>query len=361
MREPSFSICIPNFNYAKYIGETIKSVLDQSYENFEVVVVDNASTDDSVKVVESFGSSKIRLYRNRINVGFAPNLQRATERAQNDYMILLSSDDLMYPDALEAYAAALVTQGPRAERTVLCSTTDVITGTGELSHVLYRPPGAQFHEEVLAEFAGSMKLDGSLEVHRGLAVLQKSLQEWRAPGTFCATCYPRSMWQAVEGYDVTYQFGPDTVFLHKLLSLDPDYVYVRKRLFRYRKHATNQNATAVAQGALKAQVEGYMRILNYPDSLLAAAGVSRETFRNSYIDEICARNTLRALADGHWIKALRIFSFGLATQPTQAFRSRTAYTAAGALALGPVGKMVCRAVREKRARDARARELGASS
>ena len=51
---PFFSICIPNYNYARYVGETIQSVLDQSFQDFEVIVADNASTDDSVQVVRSF-------------------------------------------------------------------------------------------------------------------------------------------------------------------------------------------------------------------------------------------------------------------------------------------------------------------
>ena len=48
MKNIKFSICIPNYNYGSYIGETIKSVLNQTYENYEIIVVDNASTDDSI-------------------------------------------------------------------------------------------------------------------------------------------------------------------------------------------------------------------------------------------------------------------------------------------------------------------------
>lgn len=72
----AFSVCIPNFNYGRYIGATIRSVLEQTYPFYEIVVVDNASTDDSVAVVESLQSTSgisdlIRLYRNSSNVGFA--------------------------------------------------------------------------------------------------------------------------------------------------------------------------------------------------------------------------------------------------------------------------------------------------
>src|SRR5262245_7849518 len=88
-QRPLFSVCIPNYNYAKYIGETIQSVLDQRFQNFEIIVADNASTDGSVKVVEAFRSPKINIIQNRYNVGFSPNLDRATERARGEHLILL--------------------------------------------------------------------------------------------------------------------------------------------------------------------------------------------------------------------------------------------------------------------------------
>jgi glycosyltransferase involved in cell wall biosynthesis len=348
MNEPNFSICIPNFNYGKYIGETIQSVLDQTYRNFEIVVVDNASTDDSVKVVESFGSDRIRLYRNRLNVGFAPNLQRATERARNDFIILLSSDDLMNKDALQTYAEVLARRGERAQNSVLYAAVDVVGPKGELRYVHYKPRSAYHFEYAAPAHADSLNLDGDTEVQKGVDVLHWTLKSWRAAGAFCATCYPRRLWEQVEGYDVTYHLGPDSVFLHKLLSLNCDYIYVAKRLFRYRVHTSNQASTAAAQGALRAQLDGYLRTINYPNDLLSIAGVTRDSMRRTYIERMCAEPALSALADGRWLEAFRMFSFGLATHPSHAVRSKIALAAAGALALGPVGTLVCRAARRAR-------------
>src|SRR5690349_13181272 len=121
---PFFSVCIPNFNYAKYIGETVQSVLDQSFDDFEIVVADNASTDASVEVIERFQSPKITLIKNRYNIGFAPNLDRATESARGEHLILLSSDDLMKKDALASYAGVLRSLGEGRKRAVLTSAVD---------------------------------------------------------------------------------------------------------------------------------------------------------------------------------------------------------------------------------------------
>src|SRR5687767_5803737 len=114
-----FSICIPNYNYARFLGRTLRSVLDQSFADLEVIVSDNCSTDDSAKVAGGTGDPRVRLFRNRANVGFAGNLDRAASRAVGDWMILLSSDDLMLDEALATYASVVESLGERAERTVL--------------------------------------------------------------------------------------------------------------------------------------------------------------------------------------------------------------------------------------------------
>ena len=94
-----FSICIPNYNYGRYLGRTIQSVLDQQGADFELLVSDNASPDNSVDVVQSFADPSHRLQINACNVGFAGNLDKAAGMASNELMIMLSSDDLMRPGA----------------------------------------------------------------------------------------------------------------------------------------------------------------------------------------------------------------------------------------------------------------------
>lgn len=342
MNDLFFSICIPNYNYERYIGETIQSVLDQSYQNFEIIVADNASTDNSVRVVESFKSEKIRLIRNSYNVGFAPNLHRATEKARGDFLILLSSDDMMRPGALECYNEIIRNQGERAEQTVIFSATEVIDENGEVTHIKYKTPGEIRINRVPVERVMDLGLDGSIEVMRGQDVLRRSILERRHPGIFCATAYPRRLWQRVEGYDVTYHSMPDAAFLHKLLVLDTDYIYVHRCLFAFRVHGLNQIAQAAAQAALRQQVDGYMRSINYPSAALDTIGVSREQLIRGFVDKMCITESLRALSFGHWVRALKLLSFAFATYPLIALRLPKTYIAAGLLITGPLGVAVGR-------------------
>lgn len=99
---PKVSVCIPTYNGANYIQEAIHSVLRQTYQDFEIIIVDNASTDNSVALVTELarGSEKIHLYRNDQNIGLAGNLNKCFQLARGEYIKYLCVDDLLLPDCL---------------------------------------------------------------------------------------------------------------------------------------------------------------------------------------------------------------------------------------------------------------------
>lgn len=100
--EPFFSIVIPTYNREKLIIETIETVFNQTYKNFEIIVVDNASTDNSVAILSELEKlGKIRLIANKENIERARARNVGFKAAQGDYLTLLDSDDFMYPEALE--------------------------------------------------------------------------------------------------------------------------------------------------------------------------------------------------------------------------------------------------------------------
>ena len=331
---PYFSVCIPNFNYGRYLGETIQSVLDQTFSSFEILVSDNASTDNSVEVIESFDDDRIHLVRNRYNIGFAPNLQRATEPARGKFMILLSSDDLMRPDALACYYEILKNQGEREEHTVLTSSTDVIDSNGALTMVSYKPPGQTLRTFVGMNRIGELKFDGT-ELMRGKDVLRQGILQCRSVGGFASMAYPRKLWEAVEGYDTTYQIFPDSAYWHKILALDPDYIWVGNRLFAYRVHGTNQ--AAQAGRSLKEQVDAYNRMMNYPQSVLDDLGVTRDQMIRSHIRTLFLDKSLGQLSRGRWTQSFKMLAFAFATYPGHALLQRRTYLTTSLLMLGPFG------------------------
>jgi len=95
-----FSIIIPTYNRAHLIKNTINSVLNQSYPHFEIIVVDDGSTDNTEDIIASFNSSKIRYVKiNNSERGYSRNY--GARQAIGEWFIFFDSDDIMYPDALQ--------------------------------------------------------------------------------------------------------------------------------------------------------------------------------------------------------------------------------------------------------------------
>ena len=100
--EKLVSIIMPAYNCADYIAESIKSVQNQSYRNWELIVADDNSTDGTVDTVRSVAAddNRIHLLETDINLGPAAARNRAINAAQGDYIAFLDSDDIWYPDKL---------------------------------------------------------------------------------------------------------------------------------------------------------------------------------------------------------------------------------------------------------------------
>jgi len=110
---PLVSICIPVYNGAEFIAEAVESALAQGYPNLEIVIQDNASTDNTWEIVSSLASKypQLSIERNETNIGMSPNWNRAMGRASGDYVLLMSADDYLEPGFLKKSMAALAESG----------------------------------------------------------------------------------------------------------------------------------------------------------------------------------------------------------------------------------------------------------
>lgn len=102
VNEPLVSICITSFNYGAYIQDAIESALSQTYRNIEVIVSDNRSTDVTARILASYSDdSRIRVFVNETNVGLCRNHNLAIKRARGEYIVVLSADDVLFPEHVE--------------------------------------------------------------------------------------------------------------------------------------------------------------------------------------------------------------------------------------------------------------------
>ncbi|MDP2813939.1 MAG: glycosyltransferase [Erysipelotrichaceae bacterium] len=123
---PLVSICIPTYNRAGMIHRAIESALDQTYKNIEVIVVDNASTDNTAAVVASFTDKRLAYVKNERNLGLFGNFNRCIDLATGKYLHILHSDDYICPD-FTARCVAFFLEHPSV---VMTSTRAHIVGEG---------------------------------------------------------------------------------------------------------------------------------------------------------------------------------------------------------------------------------------
>jgi glycosyltransferase involved in cell wall biosynthesis len=100
-------VIIPTYNRADLLKNAIASVLDQTFQDFELIILDNGSTDNTEEIVKSFCSEKIKYFKNERNIGWLSNSNKAFEVAQSLYMIIFHDDDIMKPNLLEREVAIL--------------------------------------------------------------------------------------------------------------------------------------------------------------------------------------------------------------------------------------------------------------
>jgi len=100
---PLVSVVMPAYNREKYIEESIKSILNQTYNNFEFIIVDDGSTDDTEKIINTYKDKDNRIVyiKNEKNMGISKTRNRGMDEAKGKYIAIMDSDDISLPERLE--------------------------------------------------------------------------------------------------------------------------------------------------------------------------------------------------------------------------------------------------------------------
>lgn len=150
---PQVSVIIPVYNGEKTIRETIASVLNQTFTDFELIIINDGSADKTPEILENISDARIKIF-SFPNAGLSTSRNRGIDRASGKYIAFIDADDLWKPDKLEAQYQALEAN---IEAAVAYSWTDYIDETGQF---LRRGPHCNFSGNVyskllLADFIGS--------------------------------------------------------------------------------------------------------------------------------------------------------------------------------------------------------------
>lgn len=161
------SILVPVYNRESIIAETLESALSQTYRNIEVIVVDNASTDNTWDVIQQVANtdSRIKAFRNESNIGPVRNWLRCVEKASGEYGKILWSDDLISPDFLEKCLPLL-----DDETAFVYSSVKIFTNEPEKGRICYSM-GATGHKPSY-EYLKKALLGGDVPVSPGCALFR---------------------------------------------------------------------------------------------------------------------------------------------------------------------------------------------
>jgi glycosyltransferase involved in cell wall biosynthesis len=131
MTSPKISVCIPVYNCEKFINKSIDSILNQDFSDFELIIIDNKSTDNTVAVVKEYKDQRIKLFLNETNIGMLANWNKALTLVSADYVKILPADDFMYPGTLRLqYEVFEKDKGKKIS--LVCGRKNIIDDNGKI-------------------------------------------------------------------------------------------------------------------------------------------------------------------------------------------------------------------------------------
>ncbi|NIH83211.1 glycosyltransferase [Amycolatopsis granulosa] len=197
MSAAAVSVCIPAYQAGRYIAGTVSSVLSQTFEDFELVVLDNASTDATPEILRGFTDPRVRVLRNERVLPLAENWNRVVAESRGRYVKLLCADDLLHPDCLRRQYEVLAADRGIA---LVCARRDMISETG-------------------AVLAANKGLRGLVGRHEPDAVIRKVVRHGGNPlGEPGGALFRREQFDAVGGWDRGWKFPMDLALWIRLLG-----------------------------------------------------------------------------------------------------------------------------------------------
>jgi glycosyltransferase involved in cell wall biosynthesis len=232
------SVCIPTYNHGRFIGAAIESVLAQTFAEFDLLVVDNASTDDTAEIVAGYVAAdrRVSYVRNPENLGMVGNWNRCLELARRPLVKIVCSDDLLEPECLERGVNLLDSAGSAglaacsravvdidlnylgirgySGRRTACRGVDAIRQCLTRGNLIGEPTAVIFRKELAARgfnprYGQLADLEMWLHIlQSGDFVFDPTVQcKFRQHEAQCTRTHLRNVNFMQEGYDIFYDYG----------------------------------------------------------------------------------------------------------------------------------------------------------
>lgn len=220
MNNPVVSVCIPTYNYAEFLGRAVQSVLDQSFAEFELLVYDDASTDNTVDVMQPFlADPRVKLVVNEQNQGLFGNFNLAASESRGRYVKYLCADDWL-------------------DERFLARTVPLLEADADLSFATTAHWHADENGRLTAEqygpFGDDQRVDGGF--------VARQLAQWgNVVGMPTNTLIRRELLERCGGFDADYAPSADVQLWLKLLA-EGDMGWVNEKLCYWRIHGQHTHS-----------------------------------------------------------------------------------------------------------------------
>lgn len=244
LRRPKASVCIPAYQAERHLQTTIDSVLAQNYHDFEVVVVDNNSTDGTWEILEAIHDDRVRIVRNSTTLPIYDNWNRAIREGRGELVKLVCADDLLGPECIAEQVAVL---DEHRDVTLVSGRTDFVDDEGKL-------------------LRSSRGIQGIVGRHPGERVVTATVRSGSNPvGPGVAAMFRRNDFDRCGGY-IRYPLFPDVsdVDLWARLVRNSHFFGMARTVASFRIGSGSVTATTTARSLLGQQLEFSRHLVNDP-------------------------------------------------------------------------------------------------
>lgn len=190
MNEKLVSIVLPVYNGEKYLAQSIESILNQSYTNLELIVVNDCSTDHSEEIILKYArkDNRIRYIKNKINSKLPQSLNNGFAQAKGEYYSWTSDDNMYHPDAIEKMVEYLENN---SDKGLVCSDYNAIDGVGRLTKVfkMSGADGLRYRNTIGASFLYRKDIAARIGGYRTDLFLVEDYEYWLRISLVCDIGY----------------------------------------------------------------------------------------------------------------------------------------------------------------------------
>lgn len=246
---PQVSVIIPTYNSARYVVDAVESVLAQTYRDFEVIVIDDGSTDETPEVMKRYGAP-VRYLRQE-NAGVAAARNRGIAESRGRYIAFLDADDTWFPEKLERQMAALAGSG-----------------------------GARACYSAFLEVKDDLSPVGVRRSDRRGSAIEDLLLRGNVIGSICTVVAERALFESVGGFDPVLSQCADWDMWVRLAA-ETEFVYLDEPLVTYRQHGSNmsRNAPLLEFDSLRVLDKGFA----LPDLPEAVRSRRKQAYARNYM------------------------------------------------------------------------------